>query len=296
MRKNRWIVASLAAFVLAQGQAPMTDRSKQLSQERIESESAEAVKDPTAKPVTEAVAAVTETRTAVQYLDQNRPDQARDALSRAIVKSNIVSSMHPMMTLVPVSFNLQVTDTIASDATLKRVTEEVKKLVDSGQYQAARPLLRDLASEIDVTTVNLPIATYPSSLRSAASLIDRGKVAEAKSQLLSALHSLVINERIIPLPVVRAQALVEEVNRQVLAKKVDKEQASIFLSDADQQLALAEKLGYGTRKQDFSDLRASIQEIKRSIRLDQQPQTFIARVKSDLQSLKERIWNAVAAV
>jgi hypothetical protein len=267
----------------------LSSRSKQITQQRIERESNQATQKENVRPVAEALSAVQETQTAVQLLDQNKPDQAKAALVRAVGKTDIVLSAHPNLALVPVSADIRVIDTLVDEPTLKRVTGTVKDLVKQGRYQPARLLLRDLASEIDITTVNLPIATYPNAIRMASRLIDQGKPQEAKAALMAALQTLAISESAVPLPVVRAQALVDEVTRQASEKKIDKKQADQILSEADQQLAWAEKLGYGTRKQDFGDLHASIQDVRKTIDKNQEPKNMLAKVKDGLESLKQRL-------
>jgi len=60
-------------------------------------------------------------------------------------------------------------------------------------------------------------------------VLEQGKIQEARKHLLVALHTLVIAERPIPLPVIRTQALIEEVSRQVNENKINKEQPIGFL-------------------------------------------------------------------
>jgi hypothetical protein len=267
----------------------LSSRSKQLSRERIELEATHATQKPNTRPIAEALSTVQETRNAVQFLDHNQPEQAKSALERALGKSDLLLMNYPNASLVPISVNVHVMDTSAEDATLKKTSNEAKSLIQQGRLQEARLLLREIASEIDITTANLPVATYPKAIRTASQLINQGKNDEAKVQLLTALQSLVIVESAIPLPVIRAQALIDEVGRQASEDKLDKAQADHLLSEADQQLTLAEKLGYGNRKKDFADIHRSLKETKKIVSRNQESKGIIDKVRSSLQALKDQI-------
>jgi hypothetical protein len=59
----------------------------------------------------------------------------------------------------------------------------------------------------------LPLATYPAAIRAVAPLIDAGKTAEAEAALYAALNTLVIETYVVPLPRVRAQAMLREAEK-----------------------------------------------------------------------------------
>ena len=267
----------------------MNDHLNPLSQERIEREKEQAAQRENTRPIAEALSAVEETRAAVKMLENNRNDQARAALERAIGKMDIVLAAHPNLALVPVSADIHVVDMAADEATIKRINDEAKDLVNKGLYQSARLLLRDLASEIDIAIVNLPIVSYPTAIHQAVRLIDEGKSPEARLQLLTALNSLVIAETTIPIPIVRAQAFVDEASRQVDSGKFDRNQTNQLLTEADQQLNLAEKLGYGMRKQDYTDLASSIKTARNSLNKGQDTRSLLTKLKQDLEGFKARL-------
>jgi hypothetical protein len=73
-----------------------------------------------------------------------------------------------------------------------------------------RDELAKLASELQVTKVELPLATFPEAMKSAAALIDKGKTDEAKVVLYTALNTLVISEERILCLYSRAQALIAQ--------------------------------------------------------------------------------------
>ena len=113
--------------------------------------------------------------------------------------------------------------------------------------QVARRLLRHLASEIDVNTHRLPLATYPAAIKAVVPLIDEGKIDEAKQALQSALNLLVIDEVVIPLPVLRTKAILKEAEE--LSNKSDRgveenQRLANLLDAADVESKLGRALGY----------------------------------------------------
>jgi hypothetical protein len=63
---------------------------------------------------------------------------------------------------------------------------------DEYEIQKARPLVANLGSEIQFRTTSIPLATYPDAIKAVTSLIDEGKLDEAKAALQTALNALVM--------------------------------------------------------------------------------------------------------
>jgi hypothetical protein len=64
--------------------------------------------------------------------------------------------------------------------------------LDEGNVQKARHLLRDLASEIVISVVNIPLKTYPAAIAAVAPMIDQGRIDDAMVALQAALNTLVV--------------------------------------------------------------------------------------------------------
>ena len=107
---------------------------------------------------------------------------------------------------------------------------------------------RRKTSEVVVSDISIPLATYPEAMKNVVPLIDAGKTKEAKTALHVALNSLVVTDYVIPLPFIRAEENLNLANS--LAEKKDrteKENTSlaVLLEDTRFQLKMAEALGYG---------------------------------------------------
>jgi hypothetical protein len=112
-------------------------------------------------------------------------------------------------------------------------------------------LAANLASEIQFRTTNIPLATYPDVIKAVTPLIDEGKLDNAKAALKAVLNTLVITTDVIPFPKLRAEQMLK--NAEALAENEDRsvkdnETLANLLSEARNQLEMAELLGYGDKK------------------------------------------------
>jgi hypothetical protein len=258
-----------------------------LAQDRIERERAEAERKAKTQPIKEAISAIDETRAAILALDQKDGQKASAALERAIGIIEVILAKNPELAQVPLSAEVQIIDFVGDRETVRKMGRQIQALVRDQYYQVARHRLHGFASEINLKTVSLPMSTYPTALRAAARLIGQNKLDDAKADLIAAQTSLMVEERSIPLPLLRAQAILDEVQRQTQQKKMDRRQADRLLADAHEQLVLAEEFRYGSRRQEFNDIEKAIQQVRRDVNRNA---GVLARVVSDLQSLREKIF------
>lgn len=113
-------------------------------------------------------------------------------------------------------------------------------------------------------TTSIPLATYPDAIKAVTPLIDAGQIDEAKAALQAALSTLVVtSDRVIPLPIVRAEELLEKA--EILAENEertikDNEKLAKLLEEARKQLRMGELLGYGS-KESYEPMYAQLDEI-----------------------------------
>ncbi len=200
---------------------------------------------------TEAVDAIRETEKALKALDGNKKKAALAALERAVGKLEIILARDPKLALSPVGVNAVVYDVMADIDAVKALKKRAIAALKDGRLQEARHMIRDLASETVISVTNIPLATYPLAIKSAAKLIGEGKTKEGRAALEAALSTLVITETIIPLPVTTAQTLLADAEK--LGEKKDrssKENKKLeeLLTLARRELKFAEVLGYGSKE------------------------------------------------
>ncbi|VTN01055.1 YfdX protein [Raoultella planticola] len=122
---------------------------------------------------------------------------------------------------------------------VKKAVKLSRELLGDGEVQKARPIVANLASEIVIQTDNLPMATYPAAIKSAARLIDSGKIDNAKAELARALNTLVVTSVAFPLPVLRAEAAMAKAEKLAETDRRDAKQ--------NEELSLAVVRAHGDR-------------------------------------------------
>jgi hypothetical protein len=258
----------------------------------VKSQADESINQKRKEIIDEAVAAVTETKNALKALEEKKTKDALAALERATGKLNIVLAREPKLSLAPVEVEVIAHDIYTTVDAIKKVRKQAEEYLDDGQVQKARMLLRDLASELDISVVSLPLKTYPAAIAAVTPLIDQGKIEDAKLALEAALNTLVITDHIIALPILRADMKLAKAD--ALAQKEgrseeDNKNLAKLLNEAREQLKFAEALGYGTKK-DHKMLYSEIDTIESKTKGGKSGKGFFANVKEHLSELSRSIF------
>ena len=247
------------------------------------------------KIVQEALNAYNQTLKAVDFLDQGQKDKALDALAQAVGKLDILVASFPQVAFLPINSQVQTLNLSADLDNIKRQRDQVEYLVKNGYLQQARRMLDYFASEIRITSVNLPMATYPAAIKAAAKLIEENKLKEAKDSLAATLSTVVITENSIPIPVINSQFLIKQASQITATTTPDKlskdkkNQALDLLNRANHELEIAEELGYGKRDGEFSKLNKDINEIEGKVTKNEESLSFFDKLKVRLEDFKNRI-------
>ena len=250
-----FFVAGNMSFAADKKQAvtpEVKSKSTQEVQPAVDRKTDEKVAGQREKMLSEAAAALAESRKALKALDEGKGDEAIKALEVAIGKMALIVARNPDLALAPVEVNTVVFDVFAKVETLKAAVKLATEYLKDGEVQLARPLVANLASEIVIESINIPLATYPDVIKAVVPLIDKGNFKEAKATLQTALNTLVVvKEEVIALPVVRAKTMLKEAEKLAEnkeRKEEDNQKLVKFLNDAQTQLKIAEILGYGDKK------------------------------------------------
>ncbi|WP_414498693.1 heat resistance protein YfdX2 [Stenotrophomonas maltophilia] len=212
----------------------------------------------------EAVSALALTKSALAALDGKDAARALATLAEVTGKLELIVAREPTLALAPVDVRTIVHDLFANTETIEAMTDEALDALKHGEVQQARHVLALLASEIVIAVTNIPLASYPAAVKSVVPLIDQGKIEEAKAALQAALSTLVETRSVHPLPALRARLLLKRAEPLVedgQRSEASNERLETLLSEARQQLEMAELLGYGKRK-DFEPLYDELKEIK----------------------------------
>ena len=213
--------------------------------------------------MSDAQSAIAETEKALQSLKENKKKEALDALAIATRKLELVLARNPTLALAPISTEVVTHDLLANRDTVKAVLTTAKDHLKVGEIQKARPLLGELASEIQFRTSNIPLETYPTAIKAITPLIDAGKIDEAKAGLQAMLNTIVITTEVTPLPKLRAEQLLKSAQTLVEKKDRSKEESdklAKYFQGTREQLEMAELLGYGSKK-DFKPMYEQLDQM-----------------------------------
>lgn len=97
----------------------------------------------------DAIAAITETQSAIDAIASNKPSHALEAIERATGKINVLLARNPATALIPVSVQVEIIDAAPHDVkAVKQLADQASAAVAIKDYPAARVVLYSLTSEI----------------------------------------------------------------------------------------------------------------------------------------------------
>ena len=267
------------------------------SQQEIEQERQKATNEAQSSLDQDAVAAIAETRNAINAIDQENTQEAIQALERATGKLDILLARYPELALVPVSTQITIIDLAPRDFDLiEPIRDEAKRAVNEEDFPTGRALLHNLVSEIRTSTVNLPLETYPDAMKEAARLLHQGRTDEARAEMQLALSTLVVTEQSRPIPLINAltelaaaMALAAQGQDQQNQDQQNQDQVLWLLEDARTQLKLARELGYARRDPEYKELDRAIRDIERQIRAKEKTESPFAKLREKFSSFFNRV-------
>ncbi len=246
-------------------------------------------KDHKAKLVQEAIDSLKYAHDALVALDKKDTKSAKANLEKALGKLDVVLASEHAPKLLPVDNVITVQEFVGTSKDAKAAVTLAGVLLADGKVQAAREILLPLKSEIDVTVVNLPLATYPDALKLAAKYINDGEVEKAKAVLATALSTFVEVTTVAPIPLLKAADLIAAA---VAIASEDTKQAKVYLSAAQEQLKLAEALGYVSKSDvTYKALDEAIDDIKDHITSKEIKAKFDA-LKAKLKDFTSKIFSS----
>mgnify|MGYP003671356142 FL=1 len=264
------------------------DMSKEDLDNEVQGKAVEAVDEASTGIIEEAVMAIEHTKEAIKALNEKDKKKALGAMEKATGKLELLVARDPKVALLPVEVATVTHDLIADLKMIKAHKKIAEKAIDDDYLQVARHAIADMASEVEISTVSIPLATYPEAMKVAAVLLDADKMEEAKVALFTALNTMVIEKEIIPLPILRAEVMIAAAQTED-AKDEDKKKAVLnLLENAEYQLIMAEELGYGKRDKEYKELNKAIKEIKDSVKKDGDSQGLFDKLKNKLKKFKNR--------
>jgi len=280
------LILSVAAAALLCSTALSAKTSAEVSQNALSNAKVEA-KDNQVHIVKEAVNAVVLTQKVLADLDKNDTKTAIKDLEDAIGKLEVVLAAEKAPKLLPIDASITAVEYVGDAKEIKKNLDLVESLLDDGKVQEARKLLYTLQSEIDIVSVNLPVSSYPDALKLAAKYLHDNKTEQAKAVLVTALNTMVEDIVVVPIPVLKADALIVAASK--IAKE-DKEQALKHLAQAQVELEKAKLLGY-TSKSDvtYKALKKAIEKTEKEVKGKNKAEKLFEELINKIKSFKEKM-------
>lgn len=130
------------------------------------------------------------------------------------------------------------------------------------------------------------MATYPAAIKSAARLIDSGKIDNAKAELARALNTLVVTSVAFPLPVLRAEAAMAKAEKLAETDRRDAaergaQHLAVVRAHGDRDGA---DLGYG-KKADFKPIFDQVKSIEQKSAGGKSGKGWFDELKTRIQKL-----------
>lgn len=216
----------------------------------------------------EAIDAAIATQTALKALANNQPKEALAALQVASGDLHLLLARKPALDLAPIDIQVQVLEGPTDLKVIKSVKNQLSGLINDEKFQDARPILDSLVDEIRVTVASLPLGAYLATIDQVVPLINAGNLSEAKLELIKALDTVVYEQEITPISIFRAEDKLNQAfkieQKEDLSKQENKDKISHLVIETNQDINVAEALGYGTKK-DFEPLYKEMDALKKSI-------------------------------
>ena len=239
--------------------------------------------------VKEGLESISETNATLKLLDAGNTPKAEKQLDLALHHARTVLKKDPETQLIPINISVNSRDFVAGEVQVEKLVQQAKKAMSNGYYQKASGLLDQMKSEVEITTVNLPLTSYPKHLEKADSLLKAGQTTGAANILYGLLNSLEINQVVLPIPVLRAEALIAEAQSASMQKSNKKKTVNL-LENADYQLQLAKDMGYGNFDKEYDVLSKQIQDLEQQINNGKTKSDLFSTLSQKVDSFKERLF------
>jgi len=285
------VLSTFLSTLLLSSFATADENKKNLTSQEVSAKATQTAtqkaKDNKVKLVKEALESLKFSAKALEELNKNKTDDAKKSIELALGKLESILASEHTPKLLPIENRIVIKNFVGTSKDVKKALDEVKKLLSLGKVQEAGELLISLQSEIDITTVSLPLASYPDALKLASKYLIEKHPEKAKHVLEIALNTFAQDEQIIPIPLINALELVHVAS--TIAKE-DKEQALKHLAMAKDDLKKAELLGYvSSSTTTYKQLEELIEKTEKEVKGPNKAEKLFKELGEKLKEFKEKI-------
>ena len=287
------LLSTLVASLLVTGLNAKERASKDASVKEVNkialNNAKEDVKTHQAKLVQEAINSLKETHAAFVALEKKDEETATKKLESALGKLEVILASKKVPELLPIDSIVKVNEYLGTSKDIEKTLAAVPTLLVKNKVQEARALILPLQSEIDITTVSLPLGSYPDALKLAAKYVHSHEVDKAKEVLAIALSTFTSVTEVVPIPLLKATDLIAA--SSAVAKE-DKQRALVYLDAASESLKVAHDLGYVSKSTTtYKGMQEQIEAIQKEIKGLNKAEKLFETLKASLKGFKEKVFS-----
>jgi len=255
----------------------------------VQSASLSAIESNEEELTKEGLAAIDATIKARDAIKNGDIDIALNHIETAVGKIEVLLAREPELALIPISSVVRTEEFIGDIETIKAIKSKVQQSINEGKFQLARDEISTLGSEVRIETTNIPTVSYPLALKASAALLDDGENDLALENLQSMLNTLMVTEKVFPLPIIKAEVMIKEALSIDNKSAVDQQKIDQLLHNIEYQILLSEELGYGKGYNEYSKLMDSIKTLRKSVNANQDTHELFKDLKSKVENFKNGI-------
>jgi len=237
----------------------------------------------------EGLAAIDATIKARDAIKNGDTDIALNYIETAVGKIEVLLAREPELALIPISSVVRTEEFIGDIKTIKAIRSKVQQSINEGNYQLARAEISTLGSEVRIETANIPTISYPLALKASAALLDDGENNLALENLQSILNTLMVTEKVFPLPIIKAEVMIKEALSLDYKSADNQKKFDQLLRNIEYQFLLSKELGYGKGYNEYNEMIDSIKTLRESVNTNQDTHELFEELKSKVENFKNGI-------
>ena len=220
---------------------------------------------------------------AMQSLQHKKIDEAKKQLKIATEKFDLALKNNPSLNIVPLDEQVAVFENLASAKEIKHILTAIEELLAHHKLNDARVALAPLRDEMNIKIISLPMKVFPIATKDALTALNKGDTKKAMLIMVEAYNTFLVENAVIPLPLLKAQDLIAEASD---LNKSKKEEANKLLDEAKEELNRANLLGYTSKHSpEYKALVESIDAVKTEIKGKNIVVKLYEKLKEDFISL-----------
>jgi len=145
---------------------------------------------------------------AMQNLQHKKVDEAKKQLKIATEKFNLALKNDHTLNIVPLDEQITVFETLASAKEIQHSLTKAQEFLIHYKLNEARVTLAPLRDEMDVETISLPMKIFPIATKDALKALNKGDTKTAIVIMAEAYNTFLVENAVIPLPLLKAQDLI----------------------------------------------------------------------------------------